>query len=632
MKRENLKAKNSAFYTKYFDALKKTRLENFVYNKKTNQYEIKSTDLFKLQELENSGDMTKFEQYKSQILTNKENLTKKQKDKLEKRIQKQTKEEKRVQEIIEGREKNPKKELYSTSFVRGFQNLKYKKLSDSRKTYLKNEFKKRSEQKLLLANDKKTKKLELINKKGLNKYNSMLAVDSKKAEKFLQKHEEKMSKLTQKPAKVYSSPKEGYYNFIWNISDNFNQKLSTVKSFLFDPYHKKTNEVKITNGNVLFNMDSTVNTLFLNKDDINIDTLKKDILGLTSPQEERHYIHVKDTNLQLRNFFINNLLIFLIIIYVIVVTIIKPRFMSLLSIQVIIKNATYNIPIALGVAGIIVLTGTDLSAGRIVGLTSLVTASLLQSTGYVGKMFPALQVSLGVFPLFIVVVLVLVVLIGGLFGLVNGFFAAKFKLHPFIVTLATGLIVYAISLKYITLGTQNGKAISGLSDTFKDAVSKSIGNSSIPYYVIYVLLLIIVMWTIWNKTTIGKNMFAVGANPEAATVSGISVFKTTLIVFGIAGMTYGLNGFITSAYVGSNDAATAVNFELDAIAACVIGGVSFNGGVGKISGVIIGVFLLQLITSSLIFLSVDPNVQYFVKGGVILLASAIDMRKYIVKK
>ena len=108
--------------------------------------------------------------------------------------------------------------------------------------------------------------------------------------------------------------------------------------------------------------------------------------------------------------------------------------------------------------------------------------------------------------------------------------------------------------------------------------------------------------------------------------------KTMIVVFMMAGMLYGINGFFTSAFVGSNNAGTGVNFELDAIAACVIGGVSFSGGVGKISGVIIGVLLLQLITSSFIFLRIDGNLQYAIKGAVILVACALDMRKYIEKR
>lgn len=333
----------------------------------------------------------------------------------------------------------------------------------------------------------------------------------------------------------------------------------------------------------------------------------------------------KDVN----EFFINYSLYMLLALFIIVVAIIKPQFLSLASIVNIITQTSFRLPIALGVAGIIVLTGTDLSAGRAIGLTSIITASLLQSSGYAAKMFPGLG------DMSMILVLVIAMIVGGLVGLLNGFFVSKFKLHPFIVTLSTQLLIYAISLQYITFGTNDGKPIGGLRPDFVNVVTGTffkIGNVNIQYLVLYAIIITAVMWFVWNKTKIGKNMFAVGSNPEAATVSGISVAKTTILVFMIAGLLYGLNGFLTSAYVGSNNAATGFNFELDAIAACVIGGISFSGGIGKIKGVIIGVLLLQLITTSFIFLGINANLQYAIKGIVILFACAIDMRKYIVRR
>ena len=130
-------------------------------------------------------------------------------------------------------------------------------------------------------------------------------------------------------------------------------------------------------------------------------------------------------------------------------------------------------------------------------------------------------------------------------------------------------------------------------------------------------------------------MFAVGSNPEAANVSGVNVMKTTIMVHTLAGMMYGITGFIESARIGSNTANTAntgLNYECDAIAACVIGGASFVGGTGKISGVVMGVFLLRIIFVALNFLSINANLQYIIKGLIILVACAIDMRKYLVRK
>jgi methyl-galactoside transport system permease protein len=140
------------------------------------------------------------------------------------------------------------------------------------------------------------------------------------------------------------------------------------------------------------------------------------------------------------------------------------------------------------------------------------------------------------------------------------------------------------------------------------------------------------MWFIWRKTTFGKNMFALGSNEEAARVSGVNVTATTMLVFILAGAMYAITGFIEGARIGSNNAMTGNGYELDAIAACVIGGVSFVGGIGKIRGIVIGVIMLRLIFVGLNMISIDQNLQYAIKGSIILFACAIDMRKYLVKK
>lgn len=331
----------------------------------------------------------------------------------------------------------------------------------------------------------------------------------------------------------------------------------------------------------------------------------------------------------LKEFFINNLLYILLIAAIVGIQIYDSRFLSLSSIVNIISLSAANLPIALGIAGCIILTGTDLSAGRIVGLTACIAASLLQASGYANKMFP----SLPTFPIW--AVFIAIILIGALVGFINGFCTAKFKLHPFIVTLATQLITYGALLMYLMQGTNNGQSISGLDASYTDFITGSmfkIGGVAIPNYIFYAIGITVIMWFIWNKTAFGKNMFAVGSNPEAANVSGVSVSRTIIWVFVLAGIMYGITGFIEAARIGSNSAATGLNYELDAIAACVIGGVSFVGGIGKIRGVIMGVVLLRIIFVGLTFLGIDSNLQYVIKGLIILVACAIDMRKYLVRK
>lgn len=330
-----------------------------------------------------------------------------------------------------------------------------------------------------------------------------------------------------------------------------------------------------------------------------------------------------------RETLINNAMYILLVIAIIYTYTQNSRFLSVNSIVNIISLSAANIPIACGIAGCIVLTGTDLSAGRVVGLTACISASLLQASTYATKMFPDLQ------PVSIPIVILVVIIVGAIVGWVNGFFVAKFQLHPFIVTLATQLIVYGILLMYIMINGNNGQPLSGLDDSFKNFVTGSklsLAGVPIPNYVWYAVIIVAIMWFIWNKTTFGKNMFAVGSNPEAANVSGVNVMRTTILVHTLAGAMYGITGFIESARIGSNTATTGQNYECDAIAACVIGGVSFVGGTGKISGVVMGVFLLRIIFVALQFLSINQNLQYVIKGLIILIACAIDMRKYLVRK
>ncbi len=326
---------------------------------------------------------------------------------------------------------------------------------------------------------------------------------------------------------------------------------------------------------------------------------------------------------------INNAMYIIIAIAIIFIAIRVPAFLSLSSIINIISLTAAKLPIALGIGGAIVLSGTDISAGRAVGLTACVAASLLQSTDYMNKLFPNLPtVSLPI-------VLAVVVGIGALIGFINGFFVAKFKLHPFIVTLSTQLILFGAVLMYLMIGNNNGQTLSGLDPKYTEFVRGTlftVGGVAVPKYVLYSLIITVLMWIIWNKTTFGKNMFAVGSNEEAANVSGVNVFRTIILVFVLAGIMYGITGFIEGGRIASCSANTGVNYESDAIAACVIGGVSFVGGTGKISGIVTGVFLLQIIFVGLNFLSVSANMLYIIKGLIILTACAIDMRKYLARR
>lgn len=324
---------------------------------------------------------------------------------------------------------------------------------------------------------------------------------------------------------------------------------------------------------------------------------------------------------------LSNALSFMILIFVVVVFIYNQNFLSLDSIVNILMQSASRLIMALGVAGIIVLTGTDLSAGRCLGLCACVCASLLQSSSVMNKMFPDLAYSDWLIP----VALLVCMAIGAAVGAFNGFMVSKFKLHPFIVTLGTQLILYGAVMWYVSLGLNNSAPIAGLSPSYTRLVTGGfrVFGVQIPNYLWIAVAVTVIVWIIWNKTVLGKNMFAVGNNPEAAKVSGVSVAKTIITVFVLAGILYGISAFVECARVSSNSTATGVNYELDAIAACVIGGVSFMGGIGKIKGVIVGVVLLQLVNAGLVFLNFEPAIMTIIKGSIILIACALDMRRHL---
>ncbi|HJC08996.1 MAG TPA: beta-methylgalactoside transporter [Candidatus Gemmiger stercorigallinarum] len=360
----------------------------------------------------------------------------------------------------------------------------------------------------------------------------------------------------------------------------------------------------------------------------------KAIANLKQGMAEFKAMDARDKRSKVVDTLLNNAIYILLIIFVVFTAVQNPNFLMPSSLVNIVSLAASSLPTALGIAGCIVLTGTDLSAGRVVGLTAAISAALLQASDWANKMFDTLP------EIPIPVVLLAVILVGGIIGLVNGFFVAKFSLHPFIVTLATQLIVYGLLLEFYMLNGNNGQPLSGLSDTYRNFITGTMfriptGNGqsvAVPWYVLYAVILVAIMWFVWNKTTFGKNMFAVGSNPEAANVSGVNVFMTTMLVHTLAGCMYGIEGFIESARIASNTANTGLNYESDAIAACVIGGVSFVGGTGKISGIVLGVFILRIIFAALTMLSISGNTQYIIKGLIILIACSIDMRKYLVKK
>ena len=315
----------------------------------------------------------------------------------------------------------------------------------------------------------------------------------------------------------------------------------------------------------------------------------------------------------------------LIVIFLIIIGIIikEPAFLSTTVMRNILTQSAVRLILAFGVGGIIIIQGTDLSLGRIVGFSAIISGSLLQRLDYASRFYPDLQ------PLPLIVPLLISCAACAVVSGVSGLVVAKFKIHPFLATLGMMITLYGVMSIYFASGDPGPQPIGGFDNRYTNFV---IGTTlGIPNLVIYAVIVSIVVWILWNKTTFGKNLYAIGGNPEAAKVSGVNVFKTTIIVFVIAGILYGIGGFLEAARIGSANNGTGNGYELDAIAACVVGGISFSGGVGKVSGAIIGVLLFTIISYGMTFIGLDQYYQYIIKGAIIVAAVALDAKRYIKK-
>jgi len=303
-----------------------------------------------------------------------------------------------------------------------------------------------------------------------------------------------------------------------------------------------------------------------------------------------------------------------------------PTFLSLMNLSNILTQSSVRIIIALGVAGLIVTQGTDLSAGRQVGLAAVVAATLLQSMDNANKVFPTLDT------VPIPLVILTVCIIGGVIGLVNGVIIAYLKVTPFITTLGTMIIVYGInSLYYDFVGAS---PIAGFDAGFSKFTQGFLrfGDFKLSFITFYAVIAIVFVWVLWNKTRFGKNIFAIGGNPEAAKVSGVNVPLNLIMIYALSGVFYAFGGMLEAGRIGSATNNLGFMYELDAIAACVVGGVSFAGGVGSVAGVVTGVLIFTVINYGLTYIGVNPYWQYIIKGGIIIFAVALDSLKYSRKK
>ena len=323
-------------------------------------------------------------------------------------------------------------------------------------------------------------------------------------------------------------------------------------------------------------------------------------------------------------FITGNPIVFLLLIAAIVVGSLKDNFFSWANMGNLMSNTAVRFLIALGVSGCLITKGTDLSAGRQVGFASVVAGILCQRGDYTGRLWkwaPEMNIFL---------VFLIVVALGLVWGLINGLIVTKLHVPPFIATLGTQTIIYGISLVI-----SDAQPIGGFQKDYTQLINGRIGNVRgfhLPYLFFVALVFGLIFWFIYNKMRHGKYMYAIGGNDVAAEVSGVNTFRTLIRIYTTAGIMYAIAGYLLAAKSGGASASLGQGYELEAIAGCTIGGVSTTGGIGTVPGILVGVLVFELLKIILQFLGVNPYYNYVVQGLVIVLAVALDIRKYIAKK
>ena len=285
----------------------------------------------------------------------------------------------------------------------------------------------------------------------------------------------------------------------------------------------------------------------------------------------------------------------------VIIAFVSPRFLTVSNFLNVLTQVSVNAILAIGMTFVILTGGIDLSVGSILAITGAVVATFAKAGG---NIIPGIIVAL---------------IIGGAIGLFNGIIVSKGKVQAFIVTLATMTIFRGVTYVFT-----NGDPISGLGDNIS-----FIGNNlvfGIPIPIILIVVVLFIAWYVLNQTRFGRYVYALGGNEDSARLSGINTDKIKTLVYVISGVTAAIGGIIVTSRIGSASPNAGMGFELDAIAAVVLGGTSLAGGEGKVTGTIIGALIIGVLNNGLNLMSVSPFYQLIVKGSVILLAVLLDKK------
>jgi len=309
------------------------------------------------------------------------------------------------------------------------------------------------------------------------------------------------------------------------------------------------------------------------------------------------------------------LIVFIFLGMCVLLTLISPRnsFIAPGNLINVVRQISVIGFLAIGVTVVIISTGIDLSLGSVLGFAAVVSASLSQQAGWKEALYPGLQL-----PAIFGVTAGLAV--GAALGAVNGMLIATFRIPPFIATL--GMMTAARGFAYIY---SNCRPVSTLNGDFLFVGGGYVAGIPVP--IIIFAIVIVAAHLMLNNTRFGRHVYAIGGNETAARVSGIALGRTKVWIYVFSGLMAGLGGVVLTSRVQSATPALGMGFELDAIAAAVIGGTSFAGGIGTIWGTVVGALIIGTMNNGLDLLNVSPFYQQVVKGAIIVIAIIIDERK-----
>ncbi|MDW4525032.1 ribose ABC transporter permease [Rossellomorea marisflavi] len=293
-----------------------------------------------------------------------------------------------------------------------------------------------------------------------------------------------------------------------------------------------------------------------------------------------------------------------LLVLIVTVSIINPSFLEPLNLLNLLRQVAINALIAYGMTFVILTGGIDLSVGSILALSSALMAGMM-----VSGLDPILAVLIGC-------------ILGAIMGAVNGLLITKGKMAPFIATLATMTMFRGLTLVYT-----DGNPITGLGDNYAFQLFGRGYFLGIPVPAITMLLAFAILWVILHKTPFGRKTYAIGGNEKAALISGIKVSRVKIMIYSLAGLLAALAGAILTSRLNSAQPTAGTSYELDAIAAVVLGGTSLSGGRGLIIGTLIGALIIGTLNNGLNLLGVSSFFQMVVKGIVIIIAVLIDRKK-----